>query len=998
MALSKSLKDIILTEGLNNKADPKLNLNASLRTLENAVFIKSGAINKRFGNTQLSSVDTDQSTITSMKAAMVYQETELLLAAQETLYSYSDSTETWINKGALTSASVNSKDVIINSSEQTKMSHCFNDGIHLYAWEDSRGGIRYSVKDDSTGSYFINDEVLDASGDTPQCISVGTSLMVVYGDSTNLKTRYVTTGDPSTLSAVTNTRTNLHTDHLFDVVVVLTKVYCFYKHTTAATGALIEFNNLGAVSNTATLATTTITDTLSLSTYNSSNVNYLNLVWKKDASTVRCAIHTASLGNIIAAKDLDITVSSNIEKITTVRTTSTADQSTIYYQVPATSDSDDYIAKNTLDLDGTVGTRSVHIRSLGIAAKAFQYNGKSYLPTLHQSELQSTVFVLDFNAVVLAKFAAGNAGTHSGVGSFLSPVVSTGTGLMSFVYNKKGSIRSENATLFSLLGVSEGVIDFEGSNTYSFVNLNKNLQVTGGVLNSFDGDSMVEQGFNLFPEGVSVTATSISGGFMSDGTYQYSVIYQWVDAKGNIHRSAPSIPFSDTLSGGGSTQKNTVTIPTLRVTRKKSPRTEVTIEVYRTEAAGTIFYNVGTVSSPTSNDTTVDSVTFEDTLADATIISNEILYTTGGILDNIAAPSSDIVVSHKNRLFLAGLQNKNEIRYSKITRVGEATAFNEALSILVDPRGGDITALASMDSNLIVFKRDNIYRISGDGPSDTGSGGSYTEPELIASAVGCTAFNSVVLGADGLYFKSTKGIYHLSRSLEVSYIGANVEGFNQYDITSAQLLDDVNEIRFATATGNTLVYNFFFKQWSVFTGQNTLDSVIWNNIFIHVGTDDSINKEDSATYLDYGAGVTMKIATGWIKVGALTGHQRSYRATILGDYKSRHILRLSVYNDYSDKLVQTSEFTPAAILAVDSDFYGDQDYGEIAEFGSSDNGVYQFETHLAKQKSQAVRFVIEDVIDNSVNIGAGESYSVSGMTVQIGTKRGVDKIQSNKRG
>lgn len=996
MSLTKTNIDIVLTQGINNKIDSKLNLGASLHTLENAVFTKRGVLNKRFGTTALSSLTTDQTSITSMKAALVYQETELLLAAQEKLYSYSDNTKTWIDKGALTSASVESEDIIINSSEQTKMSFCNTDGISLFAWEDTSGGIRYSVRDDSTGSYFINDEILDASGDTPNCVTAGTSLMVFYGESTNLKMKYISSKNPTKISS-TLIRNDLHADHLFDIVTIGSKAYCFYKHTATTTAALVEINAIGAMTNIVTLSSHILVDTCSIYTYNSGGVDYLNLAWKKDANTVRCAIYTNSLVNVVAAKDLDTTVGTDIEKITLIRTTSSIDQITAYYQVPAASDSDDYIVKNTLDLDGTVGTRSVYIRSLGLAAKAFTYNGEVYLPTLHQSDLQSTIFVLDSNALVIAKIAAGNAGTHAGVGAFLSSAVEKSTGIISFVINKKGIIRSENATLFSLLGVAEAKIDFEGVNTYSSANLNKNLSITGGVLNSFDGDSVVEQGFNLFPEGVAVTGTSTSGGFMSDGVYQYSCIYKWIDAKGNIHRSAPSVAFSNTLSGGGSTQKNTLTIPTLRVTRKTSPRTEVTIEVYRTEASGSIFYNVGSVSSLINNDPSVDSVTFDDTLADATIISNEILYTTGGVLDNIAAPSCDIIVSHGNRLFIAGLQDKKEIRYSKITRTGEATAFNEALSIKVDPRGGDITALASMDANLIVFKRDNIYRVAGDGPSDTGSGATFTEPEIIASAVGCVGFNSVVLGPDGLYFKSAKGIYKLSRSLEVSYVGAPVEDFNDLTITSSQLLDDRNEIRFTTSIGTTLVYNYYFNQWSIFTGQITQDSIIWNSKYTRISTNNEILQEDSTTYLDQGAAVKMKISTGWIRISQLQGYQRAYRASILGDYKSRHILRVGVFNDYSNTLVQTSEFIPADTLSANSGYYGDGTYGTSSPEGGSNNGVYQFETHLKQQKCQAVRFVIEDIIDNSTDYGDGESCTISGITLQVGTKRGVNKLaKANK--
>ena len=997
MALQKQKVDLVFSEGLKNKIDSKLTLGASLRTLENAVFTKQGVLNKRFGNTALSPMNLDGTTITDMKACLKYNETELLLAANETLYSYSDNLDGWVDKGSLVSSSVKSKDIVFNSAEQTSFTQCYKDGISMFAWEDSRGGIRYSVRDDSTGALFVNDAVLDASGDTPQCIALGTSLMCFYGNSTNLKYAYVSIGNPTGTPTSGNTRTDLHADHLFDVVNIGNKAYIFYKHTTATTGALCEVSTTGGISNSTTF-TATIADTCSLSTYNSSNVDYLNLVYKEDTDTVRCAIYTSSFIEIVAVKDLDATTGTDIEKITSIRTNSTTDQVTIYYQVPATSDSDDYIVSNTLDLDGTVGTRAVFKRSVGLATKAFSYGGSNYVGTLHQSDLQSTIFVLNSDGYVVVKFAPGNSGTHAGVGAFLSPVISKSTGAVSFVMNAKGTIRSENATLFSLLGGREATIDFEGSNTYSSANLNRNLGISGGILNSYDGQSVVEQGFHLFPEGDSVTATSASGGYMSDGTRQYCSLYKWVDAAGNIHRSAPSIAYSNTLSGGGSTQKNTVTIPTLRLTRKTTPRVDVTIEVYRTEAAGTIFYNVGSVASPTDNDPTADSVTFDDTLADSSIISNEILYTTGGVLDNIAAPSCDILITHQNRLFIAGLQNKNEIRYTKIVRNGEAPAFNEALSISVDPKGGAITGLASMDSNLIIFKRDNIYRVSGDGPSDTGTGATFTEPELVSTDVGCISTNSIVSGPEGLYFKSAKGIYLLSRSLQVSYVGSGVEDFNNNTIVSAELLDDVNEVRFYTSSEYTLVYNYYFGQWSVFTGQSSADSVVWNNQLVWVSSSSGVFKEDSSTYLDGGAGVSMKIATGWVRVGHLQGFQRAYRVALLGEYLSRHTLRISTYNDYSTTQVQQTEFATQDIISTDSGYYGDGVYGAESSYGSNDNGVYQFSVHLKKQKCQAVRFVIEDVFDNSLDNGTGAAFSLSGLTIEVGVKRGINKTPTTRQG
>ena len=995
MALLKQNIDVLFTNGLNTKSDSKLTLGSNLLELENAIFNKDGRLDKRKGYTALGTADCTGGQPTNYNALLTYGDNELLLAADTNLYSYLPSISKWVNKATFRSTSVSSSQVVSNSDEQTKMDSCIVGSIIVYAWEDTSGGIRYSVQDTESDTFIIANDELDSAGSAPRCVAINKNIFIYYGNGNNLKYKYVPVGDPCNLVAGT-TRSDVHGDFLYDFVSIGNLAYCFYKTTTAAEGRLVEINSVGTGTAVNTVVAT-IVDTLAISAYESNSVVYLNLVWKQTASLIKCAISAQSLLEIIAPKDLDTTASTDISKITLERTNSTTDQVTILYQTPGATVKDDLITSNTLDLDGTVGTPSVFVRSLGLASKLFLHEEVLYVNCLHESDLQATVFTLDSSAQVTAKFSAGNAGTHAAIGPLLPNVLSEGNGVYSTVINTKGQIRSENAVLFSRLGINLIQLDFQSQNTYTSSFLNDNLFVVGGVLNTYDGDSMVEQGFNLFPEDLTVSATPTTGGSMSDGTYQYKVLYKWIDAKGKTHLSAPSVALSQILTGGTATQRVSIDIPTLRVTKKTAPNTEATIEVYRTQDLGTVFYKVTSITSPTMNDPTADSITFTDTLADATIIGNEELYTTGGVLDNIAAPSCDLVTSHQNRLFIAGLQDKLEVRYSKITRTNEAPAFNEALSIKVDPTGGPITQIATMDSNLVIFKANNLYTVGGEGPSDTGAGATFTEPQLVSADVGCVDPNSVVLGPEGLYFKSSKGIYLLNRSLQTSYIGSPVEDFNSFTIVSAKLLNEVNEIRFSTTSGVTLVYNYFYKQWSVFTGQNAVDSVIWQNNFVYADSSNLVLVEDSSTHLDNGASVKMKISTGWVKLAGLQGYQRVYRATILGEYSTRHTLKATIYNDYSGRAEQTAIFDPVQQLSVDSGFYGDGVYGDMDVYGESDNGVYQFQMHMKKQKCQAVRIILEDLVDNGDEFGTGESLNISGVSFQIGAKSGTNKLRAGKK-
>jgi hypothetical protein len=175
-----------------------------------------------------------------------------------------------------------------------------------------------------------------------------------------------------------------------------------------------------------------------------------------------------------------------------------------------------------------------------------------------------------------------------------------------------------------------------------------------------------------------------------------------------------------------------------------------------------------------------------------------------------------------------------------------------------------------------------------------------------------------------------------------------------------------------------------------------VDSVIWQGSFVYANSANLVFKEDSSTHLDNGASVKMKISTGWVRLSGMQGFQRVYRATILGEYTTRHTLKATLYSDYSGKIEQTAIFDPTEQLSVDSDFYGDGTYGDMALYGGSDNGVYQFQVHLKKQKCQAVRIVLEDLIDNGDEFGTGESLKLSGVSFQIGSKRGTNKLKKGK--
>ena len=159
------------------------------------------------------------------------------------------------------------------------------------------------------------------------------------------------------------------------------------------------------------------------------------------------------------------------------------------------------------------------------------------------------------------------------------------------------------------------------------------LHPSGGMLWQYDGVKARELGFNVWPEDMTAV-WSATGGAMhaqpdtatNTNAYYYQFTYEWTDAAGQIHRSAPSVPLSVTTTGSGSTGSVSINVPTLRQTYKIDNK--VRIVGYRWSVGQQEYFQFTSTLNPVLNDPTVDSVLIVDTLADSSILGNSLIYTT----------------------------------------------------------------------------------------------------------------------------------------------------------------------------------------------------------------------------------------------------------------------------------------------------------------------------------------------------------------------------------
>jgi hypothetical protein len=354
-------------------------------------------------------------------------------------------------------------------------------------------------------------------------------------------------------------------------------------------------------------------------------------------------------------------------------------------------------------------------------------------------------------------------------------------------------------------------------------------------------------------------------------------------------------------------------------------------------------------------------------------LEGTLLYTTGGVVENSGGPPCIGVTIYKNRLFVIDAEDRNLLWYSKQTLDATPVEMSASFTFFVDPRFGDITAISVLDDKLIVFKKTAAFYIYGNGPDNTGANNDFSDATFITSDVGVSEPRSVVRTPDGIIFKSLKGIFLLGRDLSTTYIGAPVEAYNNYTITGAQLIPDTTEVRFTLSNGTALNYDYFYRQWSVYTNYSAVGATLFDNIFTYIDSSGNIFTETAGTYSDNGTAIYQSFTTGWLSLVGLQGFQRIYQLYLLGTYYSAQNVTVGIAYDFDDTIVQTVTLDNTTL------------YSELG------NDVSQWRINFDRQKCQAIRLTITEIADPT-NPVIGQGLSIESLNIVVGAKLSYPKL------
>lgn len=1009
MALEKRLVSIPLgVGGVDTRSDAKAIMPPRLHTLTNGVFTTPSSARKRYGYTAISTQEWYNGGAQAVAGARLIGtlNDELLAGDGEALMSYSNGY--LAHRGYLTPFQVSSTS--IRPAIQAYNSDCASTGaITVYAWEEYHTsgtvmGIQYLAVDDNTGGTIGAGWLAyhtSTSYSRPMVIAVGSSIHVYYVDQagTTIKVMVITRSGATVTGSLVTVASDIHGSLTFyDVRKAGTQALVVYNSSTATTikhGYVSEAGSVGAFTTRTTAAAVSALGCA----VDDSTLAYA-IMWAMNSSTtVTAGLFNSNASQLVAPTTLGTSYpSTTFINITGAIVSGATSKLHVLVDYEVNSG---IVYHATLTSAGAATNGLRWFRQSMLASHAWVHGGYVYCTiiggTWNGQTARNNLFVARCGTIVDDGPGSPYPNTSASptqprrwdryiaAGGFL-PLASRG--------NKDDWVMLGHVSTLTgpkYRAVFGHYIDIDGERGLRSVDLDTTetspLVQAGACaympsaqgLSQYDGRYVTECGFWMYPP---TPSSSLIAGTNLDAnaSYGYRVYYEWTNNRGERERSSA---VEITVTTTSSRQVRLTLYPLVHTNKTRDLGiNDAQIVVYRTLGGETDAYYrvtnvdpdiVGVANAYIRNDPTVETITWDDNMTDTAASAKEQDYLSAGELDEVAPIASRVIATGNGRVFLAGFDDPNLIRYSKTRTTGQALAFNEALEIVLDAGVGPITGMAMLQDSLVAFRETATFVIGGDGFDNAGTGTTLTPPRLISEEIGCVNQRSIVTTPMGIFFQSKRGFYVVGPD-GMKYLGEMVESYNSQTVLAAVVMPGTHEVRLTMSGGGTLLYDLLAGQWSTWT-IGGIDACVWQNQYVRlVDATAAIHKEVADQYHDNSSTYTMVMRLPWIRLGSLSGFQRIYKVRVLGDYRSGHKIRVKVRYNYSETVVSTFTWDATTI-------------------GSTD---YQFEIRLARQQCEAISLEFEDIVDDVPN-ALRESYRLNELLLVIGVKPGTWLDAANKK-
>lgn len=991
-----------LRVGMNEGDDPTGLPPGTLTYLENCVWNKTGRVEKRNGNAALSKTNSS-GTISAGRKLLARGNAPVLIDGTH-VNEYAAGANRWQYGDVLPDALVNWRQVVNDpiGIKNAEVSYSSSANAYAVSWLDANAYLYVSVIDATTGGVLIaRQQITSSTTSSPRITAIGGYALVTYVQSGTI---YAVRIELSTFT--TTSPTALRADFsgdTFAATAVGTNLVIAYVKFAASDISVYAYDTSFAQTLTGSLVEGAGVQSLSISG-NSSDLLWVG--YEVAGTGVRCGVLAASsLATALAPFTVDGGAASTDTVVGIARVSNTT--AVIAYSYGTLESLSSQVVSS---LGATTAFHtSKNARLIGepivvaggayiLAEQMSVTSGQAYASTalILEARLTTDSFYGDNTphkivGVVNPRLAPGKTmapwrGTVVSATkiAWVAPVDSTGLAVRGIERN--GAL---------MLEMTAGAAAFQSASVHGTVFF------SGGATSFYDGSRTLDCGY-VVPARISVAHTSSGAGNVGAGTYLYTVVPVYVDDNGITHRGPPSTPVSITVAGA--TNTNTLTIDTYTAGSKElltAQSKSTYFEVYRSTADSSSLFRLTIdttgANAPKKNDPSASVVTFADTYSDtsvgatgAALNTQAPLYTTGGVLEDQAPPSSIFVHTHRNRVWLISGDKRTlyfSKNYEEDTRF--APGFNDDLTIMFEE---DLVALATLDDKLIVFGDKSIWFISGDGPGASGLQSDYFIQKL-QTDVGCSNYRSIVGCSAGIFFQATRGIHLLDRGLSLTWVGRTVrdELVSYPGITSAVLVGKYNQVRFTASNGVngiSLVFDYVTGQWAVFKYYDSdaataativADACVVNGVYTWCTPGGQVYQETESDSLDSGSFVAYRVDVAPLSASGPVGFQHVRRVQLLAEDSSPSDLTMRFAFDYSASYAQSYTWTAAA----------------LATLGSRNVGMRVGCQNGASPRCTAIAVSVSDATPTGESVGTGKGSLLSAVAFEIISRSGMQRRGAN---
>lgn len=448
------------------------------------------------------------------------------------------------------------------------------------------------------------------------------------------------------------------------------------------------------------------------------------------------------------------------------------------------------------------------------------------------------------------------------------------------------------------------------------------LLISGGLPLTYDGRTMVEQGFAEKPTISFDSEATTPGSLTQLATYQAIAVWETYDAKGRLLRSQPSDPVSHTLTGANDTIYWRVSTPhSLRRHPAFADQAQtIRVSVYRTEADEGVFFIDTQVTVPLT-DPVAEFVTVESRFSDSLLIDNAILYTQSqAAIANVSPQPYRYVWPARERAFTGGRPEEESWAMSKLLFPGEPLEFAFDGRLGFSGRVGQpITAVGAFETVGLIWTESEIWMVPGRGPEHNGTG-EFDPSTPIATPGGTYDWRSVIVAPPGAFFQMMPNrLMLLERGGAVQWIGSPVQDTLALypNIAGCVFVRQLDIVAFACnnslgTDGVFLVYDMTNGQWFVDTIGAAITSVSEVDGRLVYVAGGAVFQQDLTIGLGVGAMPTMIFETPSYRFFSAGGFGDLIKVALIGTYLGDSTVGLEV--SYDDG----KNYVPAVNFAVTS--------------------------------------------------------------------------------